>query len=106
MGVSAVVAGGLEFTWGATSNLSAFCKGFFVVRSRWSRFPHCRAAPVPSGPVDGDLRPPFLVERGLIVVAVVVRVSDIVTAVKRNEKFYQQDSNVSYQSNTGTSSGC
>ena len=48
-----------------------------MVRSLMSRFPHCRAAPVPSGPVDGDLRPPFLVERGLIV-AVVVRVSDIV----------------------------
>ena len=47
---------------------------------------------MPSGPVVGGLRPPFLVERGLLVVAVVVRVSDM-TAVKRNDN----DSNVSYQ---------
>ena len=42
-----------------------------MVRTRSVRLPQCRAAPVPSGPVVGGLRPPFLVERGLLVVAVV-----------------------------------
>ena len=65
-----------------------FCKGFFVVRTRSVRLPQCRVAPVPSGPVVGGLRPPFLVERGLLVVAVVVRVSDM-TAVKRNDNYQQ-----------------
>ena len=43
---------------------------------------------MPSGPVVGGLRPPFLVERGLLVVAVVVRVSDM-TLVKRNDNYQQ-----------------
>ena len=43
---------------------------------------------MPSGPVVGGLRPPFLVERGLLVVAVVVPVSDM-TAVKRNDNYQQ-----------------
>ena len=48
-----------------------------------SRLPQFRAAPLPSGPVVG-LRPPFLVERGLLVVAivVVVRVIDISSEIR------------------------
>ena len=48
------------------------------------RLPQFRAAPLPSGPVVCGFRPSLLVERGLLVVAivVVVRVSDILTAVK------------------------